>query len=106
VAALVRAGVPLCLGTDSAASNLDLGIWGEMRAVHALAPDLSVARLLAMATANGARALALDDVVGSLRPGRVAAALVLSEAPPRLDDLEALLLSLEVEDRVRRLDAI
>jgi aminodeoxyfutalosine deaminase len=61
--------IPLCLGTDSLASNEDLSIWGEMRAIHELMPELPAETILRMATLVGAEALGLDDVCGSLKPG-------------------------------------
>ncbi|MBK1734525.1 N-ethylammeline chlorohydrolase [Halorhodospira abdelmalekii] len=79
VAALQRAGVNVALGTDSAASNNDLDLIGEMRtaallgkAVAGDAAALPAADVLRMATLNGARALGIDDQVGSLRPGKQA----------------------------------
>ena len=68
-AALRGAGVRLALGTDSAASNWDLDLLEEARALRKLDPTLSPARLLEMVTVDGARVLGMDDVVGSLAPG-------------------------------------
>jgi 5-methylthioadenosine/S-adenosylhomocysteine deaminase len=77
VAALLRAGVNVALGTDGAASNNRLDLFGEMRLASLLAKvatgDAAVvpaATALAMATINGARALGLDGVTGSLEPGK------------------------------------
>jgi cytosine/adenosine deaminase-related metal-dependent hydrolase len=105
VTALLAASVPLCLGTDSAASNEDLGVWGELRAVHALVPDLPVPFLLHMATAAGARALGLADAVGSLAPGRAAASVLAAPGPRTAKALADLFLSPDMESRVRRLTA-
>lgn len=69
VTALREAGVRLALGTDSAASNWDLDLFEEARALWKLDPTTSAARLLEMVTVDGARALGMDDVVGSLAPG-------------------------------------
>ncbi|MCC6868067.1 MAG: TRZ/ATZ family hydrolase [Burkholderiales bacterium] len=77
VAALVAAGVNVALGTDGAASNNRLDILAEMRLASLLAKvatgdaaTLPAAAVLAMATINGARALGLDRVTGSLEPGK------------------------------------
>jgi cytosine/adenosine deaminase-related metal-dependent hydrolase len=65
----LRAGVPLALGTDSRASNADLDMRREMALLRASAPGLSPERVLAMATAGGARALGLGAEIGALCPG-------------------------------------
>jgi aminodeoxyfutalosine deaminase len=87
VAALLDAGIPLGIGTDSLGSNEDLDLFAELRALAALArgqrpatlPDEGALarRLLGIATAEGARALALDDRLGALAPGKLADLAVL-----------------------------
>ncbi len=79
VASLVRAGINVALGTDGAASNNDLDMFGEMRTAALLAKGTSrdataipAAVALEMATLNGARALGLGDDIGSLIPGKSA----------------------------------
>lgn len=79
VANLTRAGVNVALGTDGAASNNDLDMFGEMRSAALLgklvANDpraVSAVDALQMATLNGARALGLGDRIGSLVPGKFA----------------------------------
>jgi 5-methylthioadenosine/S-adenosylhomocysteine deaminase len=76
---LLEADVNVALGTDGAASNNDLDMIGEMRtaallgkAVAADASAVSAAQALRMATLGGARALGLDDTIGSLVPGKCA----------------------------------
>lgn len=76
---LADAGVNVALGTDGAASNNDLDLFGEMRtaallakAVAGDAAALPAHAALRMATINGARALALDDRIGSIEPGKAA----------------------------------
>lgn len=76
---LLKAGVNVALGTDGAASNNDLDMFGEMRTAallaKAVASDASAVpaeTALRMATINGARALGLDDKIGSLEPGKAA----------------------------------
>lgn len=76
---LQLAGVNVALGTDGAASNNDLDMLGEMRTAALLAKgvtgDSSVLpahTALGMATINAARALSLDDITGSLVPGKEA----------------------------------
>jgi 5-methylthioadenosine/S-adenosylhomocysteine deaminase len=79
VAALLAAGVNVALGTDGAASNNDLDMFGEMRSAALLgkltAGDptaLPASQVLRMATINGARALGIDAVTGSLENGKSA----------------------------------
>lgn len=74
---LLEAGVNLALGTDGAASNNDLDMIGEMRSAALLAKGVAgdptafgAATALRAATLGGARALGLDDQVGSLSPGK------------------------------------
>ncbi len=76
---LHQAGVNIALGTDGAASNNDLDMLGEMRTTallsKAVARDASAipaATALRMATLNGAQALGIDDITGSLRIGKAA----------------------------------
>jgi 5-methylthioadenosine/S-adenosylhomocysteine deaminase len=90
VAALDRAGVNVCIGTDGAASNNDLSLLAEMRQTALLAKVASgdpeavpAARALSMATIHGARALGLDDRIGSIEPGKRA-----DLAAIRLDRIE------------------
>lgn len=75
VAELRAAGVPVGLGTDGPASNDELDLWGEARLAAQLArlaagdaAALTAARVLLMATREGAAALGRDDL-GTLRPG-------------------------------------
>ncbi|MGE8359061.1 TRZ/ATZ family hydrolase [Pseudomonas sp.] len=76
---LWQAGVNVAIGTDGAASNNDLDLLGELRtaallakAVAGSATALDAHRALRMATLNGARALGLDDCIGSLELGKEA----------------------------------
>jgi 5-methylthioadenosine/S-adenosylhomocysteine deaminase len=76
---LMQAGVNVALGTDGAASNNDLDMLGEMRTAALLAKGvageataLPAHAALRMATLNGARALGLDDRIGSIAPGKAA----------------------------------
>ncbi len=77
VADLVKAGVNVGLGTDGAASNNRLDLFGEMRLAALLAKGVSgdaaalpAAAALKMATLDAARALNLDDRIGSIAPGK------------------------------------
>ena len=76
---LQKAGVNVALGTDGAASNNDLDMQGEMSTAALLAKGvsgdaraLSASQALHMATLGGARALGLDQEIGSLAKGKSA----------------------------------
>jgi len=56
---LLAAGARVVLGTDSRASNPDLSLWKELQFVATRFPDISIPRLLAMATTDAADALGL-----------------------------------------------
>jgi 5-methylthioadenosine/S-adenosylhomocysteine deaminase len=77
VAALLKAGVNIALGTDGAASNNDLDLLGEMRTAALLAKAVAqdaaafgAPQALHAATLGGARALGLEAEIGSLAPGK------------------------------------
>jgi len=77
VVELMRAGVNVGLGTDGAASNNRLDLVSEMRMTALLAKGVSgdaaalpAATVLKMATLDAARALNLDDRIGSIVPGK------------------------------------
>jgi 5-methylthioadenosine/S-adenosylhomocysteine deaminase len=79
VSRLLEAGVNVALGTDGAASNNDLNLLGEMRTAALLAKGVAgsasavpAATALRMATVNGARALGLEQEIGSIEPGKSA----------------------------------
>ena len=79
VEAMRAAGVNVALGTDGAASNNDLDLFGELRtaallgkAVASNAAAVPDHYALSMATINGARALGIDHLVGSLEAGKQA----------------------------------
>ena len=79
IAKLINAGVNVALGTDGAASNNDLDMFGEMRAAALIAKAVSAdasavpaATALQMATLNGAKALGIDHETGSLMVGKAA----------------------------------
>jgi 5-methylthioadenosine/S-adenosylhomocysteine deaminase len=79
IARLLEAGVNVALGTDGAASNNALDMFSEMqyaallaKAVSKDAAAVSASQALRLATINGAKALGLDDVVGSIEVGKQA----------------------------------
>ena len=76
---LLKHNINVALGTDGAASNNDLSMLGEMRTAALLAKGVSgnskalpAAKVLQMATINGAKALGIDHITGSLTKGKAA----------------------------------
>ena len=76
---LARAGVNVCLGTDSLASvykprrqSVELNLFEEMRALAKNEPSLSARKIVRMATLNGARALGMGGQIGELAQGSLA----------------------------------
>ncbi|HJR59508.1 MAG TPA: amidohydrolase [Vicinamibacterales bacterium] len=85
VPALRHAGVRVGLGTDGAASNNDLDMFEAMRQaafLHKLTTGdpraMPATAALAMATIEGARALQMEDVIGSLEAGKRADLIVVA----------------------------
>ncbi|MCT2530188.1 TRZ/ATZ family hydrolase [SAR92 clade bacterium H921] len=79
VGQLIDAGINVALGTDGAASNNDLDMFGELKTAALLtkavaqdAAKLDAHAALRMATINGAKALGWDDQIGSLEAGKSA----------------------------------
>lgn len=101
VSALLQAGVTTGLGTDGAASNNRLDILQEMRHAALLAKVSSqdaaavpAPVALRMATLDAARALGMDDRIGSIAPGKHADLCAISletfETRPCFDPLSHL----------------
>ena len=77
--ALAKAGVNICLGTDSLATvrkksrqNIELNMFDEMRAFATAHPAVPVGQIVRMATFNGAEALGLRGKAGELARGTFA----------------------------------
>ncbi len=77
IAAYIKAGVTVALGSDGAASNNVLDMLGEMRTAALLAKAkaqdasaIPAAQALRMATLDGAEALGLADNIGSIEAGK------------------------------------
>jgi 5-methylthioadenosine/S-adenosylhomocysteine deaminase len=91
VVELLAAGVTVGLGTDGAASNNDVDMFGEMdtaaklHKVHRLDPTvMSAETTLRMATLGGAKLLGAQSRIGSLEVGKKADLIVLDMNKPHL----------------------
>jgi len=67
---LDRRGCRIVVGTDSLASNHRLSVLEELKTLQRAFPRLDAARLLGWATLNGARALQMEELLGSFSTGK------------------------------------
>jgi 5-methylthioadenosine/S-adenosylhomocysteine deaminase len=88
---LLKEGICVGMGTDGCASNNDLDLFLEMDTVaklhkaKTLDPTAMDARtVLRMATIQGARALGLDESIGSLEKGKKADLIIIDTHKPHL----------------------
>jgi cytosine/adenosine deaminase-related metal-dependent hydrolase len=74
------AGISVGLGTDSLASSPSLNLWDEMRYAYQVHRRSGVTPqdIFYMATLGGARALGMDQEIGSLGPGKKADIIAIS----------------------------
>jgi 5-methylthioadenosine/S-adenosylhomocysteine deaminase len=91
---MLAEGQRLGLGTDGAASNNDLDMFEEMLSAALLAKHASgdptsapAPAVLEMATLGGARAVGMEDQIGSLEAGKRADLVVVGVGEPRLHPL-------------------
>ncbi len=91
VAEFINSGVTVGLGTDGCASNNNLDIFTEMdmaaklHKIRTMDPTvLDSVTVLRMATIEGARALGMEDITGSLEPGKKADIIILDVHKPHL----------------------
>ncbi len=91
VSKLIDAGVNTSLGTDGAASNNNLDMIKEMKIATLLqkvntmdSTVLPADKVFEMATINGARALGLQDEIGTIKTGKKADLVLLDMKAPHL----------------------
>jgi 5-methylthioadenosine/S-adenosylhomocysteine deaminase len=80
---MLAAGLALGVGTDSSASNDDLDLMAEVRALRTAEPELSAETLIQIATQGGARAIGVAEQFGALAPGRQADIALFAVGPTR-----------------------
>ncbi|MBA4368328.1 MAG: hypothetical protein C0403_11915 [Desulfobacterium sp.] len=71
VPSMLKNRINLCLGTDSLASVDTLSVFDEMAFAANHFPEIPPADILEMATKNGAKALGLNGLAGTLVPGGI-----------------------------------
>ena len=108
LAQLLYAGVSVSLGADGAACNNRLDLFTEMRTAALLQKALHgpevvpAARALRMATIDGARALGLEDEIGSIEAGKRADVIIVDlnrlSLTPAPDVVAALVYSAQAAD--------
>ena len=101
VPAMMEKGINVCLGTDGAASNNSQNMFHEMSLLglihkgnHATPQCISAKETFRMATINGARALGLDKITGSIEVGKKADLTILRLDVPSMMPNNNLLASL------------
>jgi len=74
---MLKAEIPVALGTDSIASAGDLNLWNEMKKMLELKDqypggEIKPFEILKMATINSARAIFREHELGAIEPGKIA----------------------------------
>ena len=94
VPAMLRRGIEVGLGTDGAASNNNLDLFGEMGMCAKLHKVFSgdptvlpAEKVVEMATIGGARVLGMADRIGSITPGKWADIILVDLNKPHLTPL-------------------
>jgi len=105
---MIERGICVSLGSDGAACNNHLDMFGEMRlaatlqAVRSGPGALPASRALWMATRNGARTIGLEHEIGSVEVGKRADLVLIASTPPHLvsapDPFSALVYSARPDD--------
>ncbi len=106
---ILSKGIPMALGTDSSSSNNNLNMFEEInlaalvnKSVTEDATSVSAYQALEMATINGAKALNLQDEVGSIEVGKKADMILIdlnvSHLYPRNNLISALAYSAQGSD--------
>jgi cytosine/adenosine deaminase-related metal-dependent hydrolase len=65
-----RNELPICIGTDSLSSNLQLSVLEEIKHIQLFYPEIPFGELIVWATKNGAEALRLGQQLGTIEPGK------------------------------------
>lgn len=88
---MMAKGINVCIGTDGAASNNSLNMFHEMslmalihKGTHKTPQCVGAKEVFKMATINGAKALGLDSVTGTLEVGKKADIAILDLNTPSL----------------------
>jgi len=87
----IEKGIAVGLGTDGSASNNDLDMFREMdtaaklhKVIQMNSTVMDAKTVLKMATITGAKALGLEDRIGSIEPGKFADLIIVDTKKPHL----------------------
>jgi 5-methylthioadenosine/S-adenosylhomocysteine deaminase len=69
---MLQRGINVAIGTDSCASSPDLNLVDDLRLLRKIAPDIPAEEIWTMATIRAAKAIMMEDRVGSIAPGKFA----------------------------------
>jgi aminodeoxyfutalosine deaminase len=83
-------GFNICVGTDSLASNITLGLLAELRELLRKEPGLSPKEALATITVNAAKALGKATSLGKIRAGFLADLIALPISPSETEVFESI----------------
>ncbi len=92
----IERGIAVGLGTDGSASNNDLDMFREMdtaaklhKVIQMNSTVMDAKTVLKMATINGAKALGLEDRIGSIEPGKFADLIIVDTKKPHLTPMHS-----------------
>ncbi|MBO4808243.1 MAG: amidohydrolase [Lachnospiraceae bacterium] len=98
---MMERGINVCLGTDGAASNNSLNLFKELhlltlihKGTHRTPECISATEGFKMATINGAKALGMEDKIGSIEVGKKADLAILDLKKPSLQPINNLIAGL------------
>jgi cytosine/adenosine deaminase-related metal-dependent hydrolase len=92
VAEMRQLGIPVSVGTDSTASNDSIDMFAEMR-LATTQQGIGADDAFRMVTLEGARALRLDQLMGSLDPGKLADFVVIEPKEIASDPVDGMMRS-------------
>lgn len=106
---MLKAGIPVALGTDGSSSNNNLNMFEEIhlasiinKAVNEDAVSVPSIKALEMATINGAKALDWEEEIGSIEVGKKADMILIDTDKPHLyphhDQISSLTYSVQGSD--------
>lgn len=79
VTMLMQNNCNIVVGTDSLASNHRLSILDELKTIHHFFPEIPIETLLQWSTINGAKALQMEDKLGSFEKGKQPGVIAISD---------------------------
>ena len=101
IAKMLDKGINVCIGTDGAASNNSQNLFNEMnllalihKGVNKTPECISATQIYNMATINGAKALCMDNQIGSIEVGKKADIVLMNTKTPSMWPCNNLLSSL------------